>query len=303
MYFINNIPFSDFGLVPGRASNSNIAISGCWDMPERIGKTHHVWEESNEIEPYLRADEIFFGGRDINVFCWLNELDRPRFIEKIQSFYTVVDDLQNGLFPLRCPLGEWMVQIVDAQPVNYLNKGYGNIQLKFRQPVVEMGGSLPVTSSGGVGIDGYSFGDLSLVKKLTKNQADRASSRKLETVSYSREAIGRVRRQSREFTLDFFIDQPSYPAFKACVGNFAYLLSRPNARTLRLDDNTTREVFAKDGFQVSNVRVATNRVTAFLSVRFTEIRMLENWNLLVDNGGLVLVDKYGQPLTEILKRF
>jgi len=303
MYYINDIPFSFFGLVPGRADNSNLAITGCWDMPQRIGKTHHVWEDSNEIEPYLHSDEMFFGGRDINVICWLGETDRQAFIEKIQSLYDELDNRQNGLFTLKCPWGEWQVQTVDSQSVNYLRNGWGNISLRFRQPVVMMNGTLPTAQSGGVGLDNYSFEQLGLVKVLTKDQANRAQSRELPKVSYGSETIARIRREAREFSIEFFISKPTYSDFLQTVERLAFMLSRPNARTLRLDDGTTREVFVKDGFSVNGVRISSSRVTAFLTVKFTEIRMLENWNFLTDSSGLILTDKHGQPLAEILKGF
>lgn len=81
-YKINNKPIEDFGLIPGRQSNSNIAIAGCWDMPARIGKVFHDWQDENGVEPYLREDEIFFGGRDISLYCWLSEGDRGTLLTK-----------------------------------------------------------------------------------------------------------------------------------------------------------------------------------------------------------------------------
>lgn len=302
-YKINNKPIEDFGLVAGRQNSSNIAIAGCWDMPSRIGKVFHDWKDENGVEPYLRADEIFFGGRDISLYCWLAERNRGGFVGAIQSLYDYIDTLQGSVFPLSSEFGIWDVQLLEASPVSYLNQGFGNIELRFRQPVVEMIGALPTTTSAGVGIDNYSFSQLGIVKMLTKDQANRPASKQWETTAYGVERIGPVRRNMREFTIDFFLDHPSYNSFKSCINNLQYLFSRPNARTLRLDDNTTREFFVKDGFKVTNVRVTPYRVTAFLSLPLAEIRMLENWNKLTDSTNLILVDKHGQPLTELLKGF
>lgn len=303
MYFINDIPLSDFGFTPGRQPNSNLAISGIWDMPSRIGKTHHDWLDENGVEPYLREDEIFFGGRDISLLCWLSEVGRVGFVSAIQTFYDYIDTLQSGLFTLSCPFGSWEVQLLDAQPARYLAQGYGNVELKFREPVVAINGVLPTVQSGGVGIDGYSFADLGLVKQLTKDQANRAESKQLQIPAYGVERIGKVKRSMREFSIDFFLSHASLPDFTRAAGNLAYLLSRPNARTLRLDDGTVREFFVKDGFKVSGVRVSQSRTTGFLTLNIAEIRMLENWNLLTDSSGLILVDQHGQPLAEILKGF
>lgn len=302
-YKINNKPIEELGLIPGRQSNSNIAITGCWDMPSRIGKVFHDWQDENGVEPYLRADEIFFGGRDISLYCWLKETDRGNFVGAVQSLYDYIDTLQGGVFPLSSEFGTWNVQLVDASPVSYLNKGFGNIELKFRQPVVDMIGVLPSNTIGGVGIDNYSFAQLGIVKMLTKDQATRPSSKQWTATSYGVERIGVVRRNMREFTIDFFLDHPNYNSFRTCISNLKYLFSRPNARTLRLDDNTTREFFVKEGFKVTDVRITPNRVTAFLSLSISEIRILENWNLLTDGTELILVDKHGQPLTELFNSF
>lgn len=303
MYFINDIPLSDFGFTPGRQPNSNLAISGVWDMPSRIGKTHHDWLDENGVEPYLRGDEIFFGGRDISLLCWLSEEARVGYVSAMQEFYDFLDTLQSGLFTLSCPFGSWEVQLLDAQPARYLAQGLGNVELKFREPVVVISGELLAVQSGGVGIDGYSFSDLGLVKQLTKDQANRAESKQLTLPAYGSERIGWVKRGMREFSIDFFLSHNTIADFTQAVGNLAFLLSRPNARTLRLDDGTVREFFVKDGFKVSGVRVSQSRTTGFLTLNIAEIKMLENWNLLTDSSGLVLVDQYGQPLAEILKGF
>ena len=303
MYSINEIPISAFSLTPGRAPGSNIAISGCWNMPARIGKTYQVWEESNEIEPYLRQDEMFFGGRDLSLLCWADANSRADYIDTIQRIQDELDSLQNGMFTLSCQWGVFHVQAVAVSPAEYVGSGYGNIQLKFREPVVDLSGDLPDNMSGGVGIDNYSFSDLGLTKVMTRNQADRPASRTLISEAYGIERIGAVRREAREFSLEFFIDVSTYTQFVSIISGFSYLLSRPGARTLRLDDNTTREVFVKDGFSVTEVRQFTNRFVGFLTVKFMEIRMLENWNLLTDNVGEILIDSHGQSLTEILKRF
>lgn len=302
-YYINDISLSDFGLTPGRQPNSNLAISGVWDMPSRIGKTHHDWLNENGVEPYLRADEIFFGGRDISLYCWLSEVGRTGYVRAVQRLYDYFDTIQLGLFTLSCPIGSWEVQMVSSSPAKYLAQGYGNIDLKFREPVVSMVGNLLETSGEGVGIDGYSFSDLGIVKQLTKDQANRAESKQLPVISYGSERIGSVKRGMREFSIDFFLSHPTLAEFTAAVQNLAFILSRPNARTLRLDDGTVREVFVKDGFKVSGVRKSQSGITGFLTLNIAEIKMLENWNLLTDSSELIFVDQHGQLLSEILKGF
>lgn len=302
-YEVNNIPLSDFGFTPGRDSNSNLAISGCWDMPARIGKTHHDWRDENSIEPYLRADEIFFGGRDITLFGYIQGENRSECISKVQTLYDFIDSATEGLFTLSSEFGSWEVQIIDQVVGVYMSQGFCNLTLKFREPVISFNGALPEIEIGGVGIDGFTFSQLGVVKTLTKDQLTRPLVKQLENTSYGYEQISSVKRDFRTINLDFFIDTPSYVDFLSVVNNLSYLFSLPNARTLKLDDGTTREVFIKDGFKISGVRKIRERFVAFLSIPFSEIRLLENWNKLTDKSGLILVDQYGQPLTEILKKF
>lgn len=302
-YAVNDIDFESFGIIAGRAPSSNLAISGAWDMPARIGKTHHEWGDENGIEPYLRADEIFFGGRDIVFHGFVKGADRPDCVSKVQSFYDALDGLEDNLFTLSCNWGSWQVQVVDAAVVTYMNQGWCNVQIKFRQPVVNINGELPTSRANVVGIDGYSFEQLGIVKTKTRNQIDRPSLRQTETTAYGLERIGMVRRDARVLNLDFFIDTEGYGEFVQVINNLMYLLSLPNARTLALDDGTAREVFAKDGFTVTGVRKWENRCVGFITIPLTEIRLLEQWNLLTDSTGLLLTDKDGRLLTELLKGF
>src|SRR5690606_18348700 len=99
------------------------------------------------------------------------------------------------------------------------------------------------------------------------------------------------------------IKQPDWGSFKTVLNRLYKLFSMPNARTLYMPDGTVREVFVKDGFKVTNVAIETDRAIAELSISFSEIKQLQNWNRLTDSTGLILVDQYGQPLAEILKKF
>src|SRR5690606_31843248 len=40
-YMLNGKQLNEYGIVPGQAPGSNLALSGAWDMPSRIGKIYH----------------------------------------------------------------------------------------------------------------------------------------------------------------------------------------------------------------------------------------------------------------------
>src|SRR5690606_5647566 len=67
-YILNGKHLSEYGIIPAQAPDSNIALTGAWDMPARIGKTYHEWPDEHNIEPYLLPEEIFFGGRDLKFY-------------------------------------------------------------------------------------------------------------------------------------------------------------------------------------------------------------------------------------------
>ena len=64
-YKLNNIDFSTYGIMPGRMEGENLAVKGIFDLPSRIGDTHYDWAETNGVEPFVDADEIFLGSRTI----------------------------------------------------------------------------------------------------------------------------------------------------------------------------------------------------------------------------------------------
>src|SRR5690606_33211005 len=74
-YVLNGKHLSEYRIIPAQAPDSNIALSGAWDMPARIGKTYHEWPDEHNIEPYLLPEEIHFGGRDMKFYGLLQAAD------------------------------------------------------------------------------------------------------------------------------------------------------------------------------------------------------------------------------------
>ena len=298
MYSFNGKPFSEYGIIATKPSDSDLSISGCWDMPSRIGKTHHVWPDEIGLEPYVRADEIFFGGRDIVFKGHVRAEDREGALTATSLLISDIDSTTT-LAPLVCPWGTWNVYVKDAVSIGYIRDGIASVQITFREPIVTVPTAIP-TGTGGVGIDGISFEELGLVKMATSDQFDRSATKGYESTVYGSEAWKVTKRSFREFGFRFAINAPSYSAFVGIVKGVHALLAKPGVRTLRLDDGSTREFFIKDGFTVSGLRRNGEQTIAFLDLKLTEVRLLENWNTFT-SGGFKLVDKHGQPLGEILK--
>jgi len=298
MYSFNGKPFSDYGIISTKPSDSDLSISGCWDMPSRTGKTHHVWPDDIGLEPYVRADEIFFSGRDIVFRGHIQSASREGALVAVNKFISDIDSATT-LAPLTCPWGTWNVYVKDAIAISYMSNGISAITITFREPVVTVPTYIPV-GNGGIGIDGIAFEELGLVKLVTSDQFDRSAIKGAEQTVYGSEAWKVTKRTFREFNLKFAINEPSYASFISTVSIVHALFAKAGVRTLTLDDGSVREFFVKDGFSVSGLRRNGETTFAYLDVKISEIRLLENWNKFSD-GGLVLVDKYGQPLAELIK--
>ncbi len=302
-YYINGKNFTSYDILAGRAPDSSLAISGAWSMPMRTGKIYHEWPDENGVEPYLRKDELFYDGRDITFHGYVKGTSRTDAMGKVHAFYEELDLLSGGLFPLMCEWGNWDVQVLQPIIAGYVSQGFCKVEIPFREPVVNLTGNIPASTNAALGIDGISFKDLGLAKVLTSGNFNRQQSNQTEFTAYGFEGHSIAKRGLREFGIKFFIKQNTYEQFNRVIKGLFALFSKPGARTLKLDDGTVREVFIKDGFTVNGVRKNKDMTFGFIEIHFAEIRMLESWNLLTDNAGLVLVDKYSQPLTQILKGF
>jgi len=295
---------SDYGIIEGQVEGSNIAIAGAWDMPSRIGKIYHDWADDNGIEPYLRGDEMFFGGRNITFagFILVNSKE-----EALQRVYSFLDDIDafNGLVPFEGELGAWNVYVSTEIKVDFdYDNNVGIVNFTFREPIVDLSGMVPpVSDPFTTGIDNISFPDLGVCTLSFEGDLNRPQPKQQVYTSYDKEGFQVTKRDFRTIVMKGFIKTESYESFITILKGLYALFSSPGARTLHMPDNTVREFFLKDGFRVSNVEILEDEVFALIEIPMSEIRMLENWNKLTDSTGLMLVDKYGRPLTEILKDF
>lgn len=303
-YILNGKNLADFGIVPGQAPGSNLAIEGVWNMPIRIGKVYHEWPDQDGVEPYLRADELFFAGRDLMFNGYVKGTDHNDAMAKVQALYEDIDVFGEPV-PFSSEWGEWDVQVLQNVQIAYLGfkSGFLSLKLPFREPVADLSGVIPAATAAPIGIDGISFNDLGLIKMLTSDNFNRPQAKQSAFTAYGYEGHGITKRGLREFRIKFFIKKATYAEFQSSIQGLMALFSQPGARTLKLDDGTYREFFIKDGFTVIGVRSLADVTFGTIEIPFAEIRQMENWDLLTNNIGLILVDQYGKPLTEIIKSF
>lgn len=110
-YYLNDIPLSRFGFVPGHAAGSNIALSGAWDMPARSGDSCRQWAGEDGVEPYVEyLSDMTFGSRELQLTGSLLAADSESLSEQIERFRGFLAGLP-ATSVLRCDWGQWAVSL------------------------------------------------------------------------------------------------------------------------------------------------------------------------------------------------
>lgn len=147
MYKLNDIPLINYGIVPGRVDGETLAVKGIFDLPKRIGETHHEWAESDGVQPFVDADELFFNGRTI-LFQGIIVGERPTLKTLLNAFKNAVNAFTD-VVPFETPYGTYCVLVNSVTPKFY--NGGAVVIIEFTEPVVgatcSIGGTPTVYSS------------------------------------------------------------------------------------------------------------------------------------------------------------
>lgn len=317
---LNGQPLAAFGFIPGRHADTNLAIRGAWDMPPRIGKTYHDWGGMKGVEPYVSADEIRFGGRDIDFTMFVQA---PNANEALRRCYSLFDgiDLYTDLVPFQNDmLGTWNVYVRNRIQAEYIRNGVCSVLIPFREPIVDLSGDLPTNipnyspvgldiglladslgalinigqiNYDGYGIDGVMFKDMGLIILDMKRHLDRPQPKSREAIAYSHEPYRIDPTGIREITINALIRQPDYASFMAVIRGLYALFSKPGLRCMTKKDDALRDFFVKDGFTVSGVRVFSNIVYGLIELRISEVAAYTDWNTLTDTNGNSIQTEFG----------
>ncbi|NJB36392.1 hypothetical protein [Croceivirga sp. JEA036] len=267
MYSLNNISLADYGILPGRAPGSNIALEGFLDMPKRLGKTFHDWLGEEGIEPYVAADELFFDSRTLSFYGYIKGANKVDCIEKLQELYTSIARL-NTLVTLGTQWGDFEVYLKDRIVVDYLKEGYAAIKMVFEQPLITIQNrELPAANSVATyNIDRIPFSAFScFVTKLNGNY-DRPELKESFYTSYNAPGYQLTQVGPLEVTMELYFTAPDFLTLKANIELWHQMLTAPGVRNLNID-GTERDCFAVDGFTVNQVRVVTGNCMARLRVK------------------------------------
>lgn len=239
-YKINNVPIEDYGFRPGwlqGKKDSSFALAGMFDLPARTGKTYYEWP--NGIEPYIDADEIVFGGRDLtlNLICKA---------ENLTVFKTHLDvlygELQKPVVLWSELFGPFMVTVTKST-VGYHKNGWASVTLYLHEDNPAISKILLPAQLGDVyGIDGYSWQELGFV---------------IETIS-GRYDLGQTKETGvRAFTtlvLKATLKAGVFADLQLKVNRLQSLFAAPGLRAVKYFDGTQVNCFAASGFTITTIK-------------------------------------------------
>lgn len=284
-YILNGVPLSQFGFVPGRQSNSNLALSGFLNFPERIGDTFRDWADEDGIEPYVSADEIFFAGRDINLTGYIKGLDRSDCDSKRNSLYNLLDSFSD-IVPLSSKWGSFQVYMSGAVKSDYLAPGLLSISIPMREPVPDLSGVVPAASGSEFGIDGISWATLGGASlELSGDRRNRPAPKADQFSVYGREGYAVTKTISPELVLRLYIKQPNYALYREKITGLYALLSSPGLRSLTFKNDKIRSFFVKDGFTVSTIYSKPDCFLGIVEMKLTQSGVPRSLTDLVDTLG------------------
>lgn len=132
MYKLNNILFTDYGIIPSKIQGEGIAMKGIFDLPKRIGDTHYSWQDENSVQPFVDADEIFLDARELE-FAGLIIGTKTQAENYVKQLQTAIDAFAD-LVPLETPYGNFAVLVKSISTV--VKIGVTTVKIVFTEPVV-----------------------------------------------------------------------------------------------------------------------------------------------------------------------
>lgn len=132
MYKINNIPFTNYGIIAGEVAGESIALKGCFDLPKRIGDTDYSWADEDGVQPFVDADEIFLDAREIE-FAGLILATKTAAENQLNQFKALIATFTD-LVLLETPYGSFsaVVKTITAK----IKEGVSVVKIVFTEPEV-----------------------------------------------------------------------------------------------------------------------------------------------------------------------
>lgn len=260
MYQLGPIDLLNSGIIPARPGDSNISMSGMYDLPARVGETCHDWDSENGLEPYVDPDEMFFAGRDIT-FNALVKGDQKTVYDKLKRIYDIIDTWTT-VQEFYTDYGVFHVYVKKITVNQYST--ISEVKFEFREPnPVITYGVIPFPAIATNTIDGRPFKSFGL---NVVSQMDISNSPELKTQEYTTYCIERfkkVKHKEKVLQINGFIIGNDINDFMNKVFALQTLFSSPGLRHINLNNKVEVECFAKDGFQITNIMLGSKMIANF----------------------------------------
>lgn len=249
-HLFNNIDLTTYGIEATRIPGGNITIKGGFDLPARIGKTAYRWDDEDGVEPYVEADEIFFGGRDIEFKGFLMGTKTAIFTG-ISSFNAAASAV-SGTNVFATPYGNFNVYVKKVEPHIY-SMG-AEVKIIFREPApVLTGGSLPATADAAYQLDGIPLRSFGLYCSPVEMINELPEAKEMYFTKIESEGWRNSFRKEREFVFEAMILGTSLLDFQSKVKNLYAIFMSPGIRSLNLNDEALMQGYAAEGFSITDV--------------------------------------------------
>lgn len=281
-YFLNGVDLTRYGFVPGRAGgNTNIALVGAWSAPSRLGDCFYEWPGEEGVDPFVDSDDIRFGGRDLELYGTITGRSRDEFLTNLNELYSAFYNFPD-LVELRSEdFGSYQVYVKDVIKTTYIKEGYGNIVFKFREPVVDQSGTLPVgNSTTGNRIDGIPFSAIGMTILEFKELDSRPATKPQNFTTWQTEGYQVTFPKVRTIDFKMLIQANDYTDFRLKIGQCYQLFGGSGVRDITIEGET-EALFAVDGFIIEDI-VIQEHVTAILKIKLTDGYIL-NKHILCDD--------------------
>lgn len=256
-FLLNSVDLSTYGITAGHYPGSNVALSGQYSMPERMGKCFHEWAEADSVEPWVLASEIFFAGRNI-IFHGSIIGTNSVINAYLQVLYDAINAF-TGNVVLSTPYGSFTGYVKSVIPV-HMNGG-ASLVITFREPVVSLTGSIKQEATSAYTIDSVPFSSYGLYLSNSKELHDLPELKDQEYTKYGAEGWQVVKRKNKTLELNGFVYADSLKHFESDISALYAKFASAGTRSIKLD-TTTVVCFATKGFTVDNIFLFNNGMIA-----------------------------------------
>jgi hypothetical protein len=281
-YLLNGIDlYNTYNIRAGHSPGSNIALSGCFDLPERVGECFHDWGDEDSVEPFVLADEMFFAGRDITLYGSI--LGTASGLNGcLKAFY---NDIAVGFAAPGSPESSPPTSLVifstpyisasgyvKSVTPEYMNGGC-SLEMTFREPVVNLTGTLPASGISSYTIDSIPF--LSFGLYLSKAEAlhDLPELKDQFFTRYGAEGWQVVKRKNKTLDINGFIIGSSLTDFQSKIQSLYKVFSSAGTRSIVINSETI-VCFAIEGFKVDNITFFDKGVIARFKISLLVISVI-----------------------------